>query len=100
MCFGNKAARRAANAAEESAKQDAVNNQYAAQAAAQAQEAATNMDQAAKAAAELLSTPQEQAKVTLGEDTPVAEVDPTTRRRTTSRSSFQLARNATSGVNL
>lgn len=98
MCFGNKTARRQANAMEAQAKSQAQNDAYTAQAAAQAKTSAIAMDQAAKAAAELLAQPVEKAQVALSEDTPVAEIDPTTGRRRTTRSSFQI--NRTSGINL
>lgn len=98
MCFGNKTARRQAAAAEAQAKSQANNDLYSAQAAAQAKASAIQMDQAAKAAAELLAQPVEKAEVALSEDTPVAEIDPQTGRRRTTRSSFQI--NRTSGINL
>ena len=98
MCFGNKAAKRQARAMEAQAKQQAVNDQYAAQAAAQARESAIKLDSAAKAAAELLAKPVDKAEVTLSEDVPAAEIDPSTGRRRTTRSSFQINRN--SGLNI
>lgn len=98
MCFGNNTARRQAKALEAQAKSQAQNDAYSALAAAQAKTSAIAMDKAAKTAAELLAQPVEKAKVTLSEDTPVAEIDPTTGRRRTTRSSFQI--NRTSGINL
>lgn len=98
MCFGNGAAKRQAAAMEAQAKQQAVNDQYAAQASAQARENALKMDQASKAAAELLAQPVEKAEVSLSEDVPAAEIDPDTGRRRTTRSSFQV--NRTSGINI
>lgn len=98
MCFGNKTAKRQAAAMEAQARSQAINDTYAAQAAAQAKTSAIQMDQAAKAAAELLAAPVERAEVALSENVPVAEIDPTTGRRRTTRSSFQI--NRTSGINL
>lgn len=98
MCFGNKTAKRQAASMEAQAKAAATNDVYSAQAAAQAKTSAIAMDQAAKAAAELLAAPVERAEVSLSEDAPVAEIDPNTGRRRTTRSSFQMAR--TSGINL
>lgn len=98
MCFGNKTAKRQARAMEAQAKQQALNDQYGAQAAAQAQANARSMEQAAQAAAELLAQPVERAQVSLSEDVPAAEIDPATGRRRTTRSSFQIARNT--GINL
>lgn len=98
MCFGNKTAKRQAKAMEAQAKQQALNDQYATQATAQARESALKMDQAAKAAAELLAQPVDKAEVQLSEDVPAAEIDPTTGRRRTTRSSFQI--NRQSGVNI
>lgn len=98
MCFGNKNAKRQAKAVEAQAAQTATNDAYAAQAAAQAKTSAIQMDQAAKAAAELLATPVDKAQVSLSEDTPAAEIDPTTGRRRTTRSSFQI--NRSSGINI
>lgn len=99
MCFGNKAARRQARATEAQALRQATNDQYAAQAAAQAKTTAIEMEQASKAAAELLAQPVAKAEVSLSEDTPAAEIDPGTGRRRTTRSSFQINRR-TSGINL
>lgn len=98
MCFGNKTAKRQAKAMEAQAVSQAQNDVYSAQAAAQAKESAIRMDQAAKAAADLLATPIEKAEVSLSEDTPLAEIDPATGRRRTTRSSFQMTRN--SGINI
>ena len=98
MCFGNKVAKRQARAMEAQANSAASNDAYSAQAATQAKESALRMDQAAKAAAELLAAPVERAEVALSEDTPVAEIDPNTGRRRTTRSSFQM--NRTSGINI
>jgi len=98
MCFGNKQAKRQAKAMEAQAKQQAVNDQYEVQASSQARENAINMEQAAKAAADLLAQPVDKAEVSLAEDTPAAEIDPNTGRRRTTRSSFQVAR--TAGINL
>lgn len=98
MCFGNRTARRQAAALEAQAKSQARNDIYSAQAAAQAKTSAIALDQAAKAAAELLAAPVERAEVSLSEDTPLAEIDPNTGRRRTSRSSFQI--NRKSGINL
>jgi len=98
MCFGNKVAKRQARAAEAAATSAATNDLYASQAAGQAKTAALQMDQAAKAAAELLAAPVEKAEVSLSEDTPAAEIDPNTGRRRTTRSSFQM--NRTSGINI
>jgi len=98
MCFGNKSAKRQAKALEAQATQTSQNDAYAVQASAQAKTSAIAMDQAAKAAAELLAAPVEKAEVSLSEDTPAAEIDPTTGRRRTTRSSFQI--NRTSGINI
>lgn len=98
MCFGNKAAKRQARAMEAQAQQQAINDQYSAQAAAQSRESAIKLDQATKAAAELLAQPVEKAEVSLSESAPAAEIDPVTGRRRTTRSSFQVAR--TSGINI
>lgn len=98
MCFGNKTAKRQARAMEKQAAQQAVNDQYAAQAAAQAKVNTIAMEQAATAAAELLARPVDQAQVSLAEEVPAAEIDPETNRRRTTRSSFQA--NRTSGINL
>jgi len=98
MCFGNKAAKRQAKAMEAQAKQQAVNDQYAIQASTQARESSLRMEQASKAAAELLAQPVDKAEVSLAEETPAAEIDPNTGRRRTTRSSFQI--NRTSGINL
>lgn len=98
MCFGNKTAKRQAAAMEAQARDTARNDAFSAQAAAQAKTSAIQLDQAAKQAAEMLATPVEKAEVALSEDTPVAEIDPTTGRRRTTRSSFQMQR--TSGINL
>jgi hypothetical protein len=98
MCFGNKTAKRQAAAMEAQARSQAKNDLFAAQGASQAKEASIRMDQAAKAAAELLAAPVAKAEVMLSEDVPAAEIDPTTGRRRTTRSSFQLARR--SGINI
>lgn len=98
MCFGNKTAKRQAAAMEAQARDQARNDAFSAQAAAQAKTSAIAMDLAAKQAAEMLATPVEKAEVSLSEDTPVAEIDPQTGRRRTTRSSFQM--NRTSGINL
>lgn len=98
MCFGNKTAKRQAAAMEAQAKSQATNDAYAAQSAAQAKTSAIAMDLAAKQAAELLATPVEKAEVSLSEDTPLAEIDPNTGRRRTTRSSFQM--NRSTGINL
>lgn len=100
MCFGNKTAKRQARAMEAQAKQQAINDQYAAEAAANAKTNAIAMEQAANKAAELLARPVDKAEVALAEDVPAAEIDPETRRRRTTRSSFQINRAGTSGINL
>jgi hypothetical protein len=98
MCFGNKLAKRQARAAEAQATASATNDAYSAQAAAQAKDNAVALDAASKEAAAMLTTPVEKAEVQLSEDTPAAEIDPTTGRRRTTRSSFQMQRS--SGINL
>lgn len=98
MCLGNKGARRNAKATEAMAKSQAQQDVFSAQAAAQAKTSALQMDQAARAAAELLAAPVAKADVRLSEDAPAAEIDPNTGRRRTTRSSFQMARK--SGINL
>lgn len=98
MCFGNKTAKRQARAMERQAKTQAMNDAYAAQAAAAARDNTVRMEQAAKAAAELLASPVERADVSLSEETPQAEIDPATGRRRTTRSSFQVQRR--SGINI
>jgi hypothetical protein len=98
MCFGNKAAKRQAAAAEADARRAALNDAYAAQGAAQARTNAIDLDKATKAAADLLTTPVEKAEVQLSEDVPAAEIDPATGRRRTTRSSFQMSR--ASGINI
>ena len=74
---------------EKQAATQAKNDAFAAQAASQAQTTALEQQRAAAAASDLLSRPQEQAEVQLGEDTPAAEIDPNTGRRRTARSSFR-----------
>lgn len=98
MCFGNKTAKKQNKLLETQAKDAAMNDAYSAQSAAQAKTSAINMDNAAKAAADLLAQPVAKAEVSLSEATPAAEIDPTTGRRRTTRSSFQM--NRTSGINI
>lgn len=98
MCFGNKTAKKQARIMEQQAKAQAANDAFAAQAAAASRENAIRLEQASKAAADLLAAPVERAEVSLSEETPVAEIDPNTRRRRTARSSFQVPR--VSGINI
>lgn len=96
---GAKAAREQAKAMKEQAEQQAYNDRLMAQAAQNARETVLNQDKAAAAAAELTDKPVDKVDVQVGEDVPAAEIDPSTGRRRTVRSSFQLNRK-TSGLNL
>ncbi len=73
----------------DSANMQAQTDRYAAQAAVQAQSNMIAQDRAAKAAAEMLSIPQEKVDVQLSTDPTPAEIDPATGRRKTSRTAFQ-----------
>lgn len=104
MCFGlglmskltgsSKVAKATAKAADKAA----ANDRLAAQAAQQTQEATIAQSRAAEQAAAVLSRPIEEVAVQVGE-TGSNDVDPTTGRRRTPRSRFQMG-SASSGSGL
>lgn len=105
MCFGLgllgklTGANKAAKATRKAAEQEAYNERLMAQAAQQAREASIAQNKAAEEAAAVLSRPIETVSVQVGEESPEQQVDPTTGRRRTPRSTFQLGRSA-SGLRL
>lgn len=98
MCFGNKAAKRQARATEKAAAQQAKADRDAAIAMQQGRETMIAQARAAEKAAELLSTPMEQAEVDLSVDD--AEVDPVTGRRRPIRAAFMSTRAQGSGIRI
>lgn len=88
-----------AKAIRDSAEMQAKNDRLAAQAAQQGLESTVAQDKAARIAAETLSRPAEKIDVQLAPSVPEAEIDPTTGRRRTVRSSF-TSKTASSGIKI
>lgn len=94
MCgSGKKAARKVAAATLKAAEMQAANDRLQAQGALQTLSTQIAQKRASEQAAESLSRPQQQIDVTLATDTPAPELDPTTGRRKTVRSTFQSRTN-------
>jgi hypothetical protein len=89
MCFGNKAAKRAARETAKAAADQAAADRLAAQALQQGRETMIAQAKAAQDASELLSIPMEQAEVDLAPE--AAQVDPATGRRRPTRAAFMSA---------
>jgi hypothetical protein len=97
---GKKAAKEQAQATLTAANMQANSDRLVAQAAQQSQETMLAQTKAAEAASELLSTPQDQVDVNLAPDSHVAEIDPTTGKRRTTRSTYTTKTPITSGLNI
>lgn len=97
MCFGLgllgklTGANKAAKATRKVAEQEAYNDRLMSQAAQQAREQSIAQQKAAEQAAATLARPVEEVSVQVGE-AQADEVDPSTGRRRTPRSSFQMQR--------
>jgi hypothetical protein len=95
----NKAAKKQAAATTKAAELQAQSDLLAAQQSQASTETMIAQDKAAKAAAEMLSTPTEQVDVSLGSNAdPGTTVDTATGKRRTIRQTFQAP--ATSGIKI
>lgn len=95
-----KAAKEQAKATLKVASDQAASDRLTAQGAQQSREAMIAQDQASRLAATELSIPQERLEVNLAPPAPVAEIDPVTGRRASTRSSFMSARPSVSRTGL
>jgi hypothetical protein len=100
LSSGKKAARIQAKATTDSANMQAASDRVVAQGAQQSLETQLAQKLASDKAAETLSKPQGQIDVQLAPDANVAEVDPVTRRRKTTRSRFFRNNSPSSGISI
>jgi hypothetical protein len=93
MCFGGgkKAARIEAEATMAAANMQASSDRQMVQATQNTTETMLAQQVASQKAAELLDRPQQQVEVKLGSSTEAATIDPTTNRRSTTRSRYTRA---------
>lgn len=97
---GKKQAKKAAAAALESANKQAANDRILAVGAQQSRETLIAQNAASQRASELLSKPQGKVDVQLAPDPAIAEIDPATGRRRTTRSTYLSKKAPGSGIRI